>query len=106
MKGHRAPTREVLLVMLSLASWTALAKEIPRPGAGLIYMDVTGHEWCVTVKSTDMGINRQPWAWFTVDADPRRIGHVPVADFVASCGSGGAIEVDRVAGPPAEELLP
>jgi len=70
---------------LTALSPSALADDAVQAGAELLYTDVPGHAWCVTVASLDIGVDGERWAWFTVNADPRRIGHVPVADLDHAC---------------------
>jgi hypothetical protein len=81
--GHVA--RVVCAAGLFFASTVALAKDLPQPGANVLHKDVHGRDWCVTIASVDVGVDGQPWAWFTIDIDSRRIGHAPVADFGTPC---------------------
>ena len=72
---------------LSLTWSAASAKETLQPGVSVLYKDGSGRVWCVTVVSSDTGVDGERWAWFTVNDDQRRIGHVPVVELGSRCHS-------------------
>ena len=79
---------------LCLAFWAmvggAFAQAIAGP-AGPMRGDIVtwnepgGRAWCATVGTTDAGADGLPWAWFTINADPRRVFHAPVPELRAGC---------------------
>ena len=70
---------------LSLAWPAASAKEVFEPGIKVLYKDGGGRVWCVTVVSLDVWVDGEHWAWFTVNDDPRRVGHAPVVELGSRC---------------------
>ncbi|GEM_PF-3964206 len=86
--------------LLASAAPAALAKDGPQPGSHMLYKDSAGRHWCVTIAAVDLGVDAQPWAWFTVNDDVRRIGHVPVDELKQSCKSRvGAVAAEPVLAP-------
>jgi hypothetical protein len=79
-------------VLLASASPAPVAKETMQPGTHVVYRDGAGREWCVTVAALDVGVDSRPWAWFTINEDSRRTGHVPVADLRRPCKARGGAE--------------
>ena len=53
-------------------------------GTQATYVAVSERQ-CVTIDSIATGPGSVPWAWATVNADPRRVVHVRAADLVAGC---------------------
>jgi len=77
---------------LCLASLAASAKAV-EPGAKRLYKEHRdGHEHCVTVRSVDVGVDGEDWAWFTFRDDPKRMAHAPAADLSRSCEPAGAAD--------------
>jgi len=79
-------------VLLASAPAAIVGKETVEPGTHLVYKDGTGREWCVTVAALDVGVDSRPWAWFTINEDSRRTGHVPVAELRRPCKGRGGVE--------------
>lgn len=82
----------LLVLVLAVFAWAgaAFAQAIvgpagPMRGDVVTYTEPTGRAWCATVGTTDAGADGLPWAWFTINADPRRVFHAPVSDLVAGC---------------------
>ena len=77
-----------MATLLSLLAPQALASQPGigiAPGAQATFEDPSGRRWCVTVTAISLGIDGTPWAWFTVDADRRRIGNVRIDELEAGC---------------------
>jgi len=70
---------------LGLAAPPTMSADAIHPGVHATYQDATGREWCVTVIVVDVGPGATPWAWFTIDDDPRRVGRTPVIDLSVGC---------------------
>ena len=70
-----------------LVALGAHASVAPQPGTHATYRDVHGQEWCVTVHAVIDGPGTDVWAWFSFNADPRRIEHAPVGQLKAGCKS-------------------
>jgi opacity protein-like surface antigen len=78
--------KTVLFVWSLMAlALSAIADDAVQAGSEVLYTDAPGHAWCVTVVSLDIGVDGERWAWFTVNADPRRTGHVPITDLGHAC---------------------
>lgn len=61
---------------------------LPAIGEATTYTEETGTRWCATVRSIATGAGAVPWAWVTIDADPRRVFHVRYAELRPGCGEG------------------
>ena len=70
----------VLALMLFFAV-PAMAGDSLEPGSQATYTDAAGGTWTVHIASIANGVDATPWAWATIDADPRRVIHVPVAEL-------------------------
>jgi hypothetical protein len=46
-----------------------------------LYLDILGTIWGVTAHSFDVGPGGTTYVWVTVDADPRRVLHVPLTSL-------------------------
>lgn len=88
------PTRIDWLCLIA-AAWPAvllLAAEEAQgatrfyPGDAVTFIDA-GRSWCARVFSVAAGPDAGPWAWITINADPRRAFHVPLADLKPGCGA-------------------
>jgi len=55
-----------------------------RTGEHVTYTDQAGAKWCATVQAVQP-LGGEAMAWFTIDADPRRGFHAPVAELVKGC---------------------
>lgn len=76
----------VVAALLSFVAPQVLAAPAGiAPGARATFEDPSGRRWCVTVTSVSLGVDGTSWAWFTVDADPRRIGSARIDELVAGC---------------------
>ena len=84
--------RVLCAMLLSSASAAIVAKENVQPGTHVVYKDGAGREWCVTVAAVDVGVDSRPWAWFTINEDSRRTGHVPVAELRRPCKARSGAE--------------
>lgn len=92
------PTRaDVGAFLVALVLWlvvfAAFASEpepvtLPAVGEATTYTEETGTRWCATVRSIATGVGAIPWAWVTIDADPRRVFHVPHAELRPGCAAG------------------
>jgi hypothetical protein len=71
--------------VLSLAGSAATASEVLQPGVNMLYKDGSGRVWCVTVVSLGTWVDGEHWAWFTINDDVRRVGHVPVKELGQRC---------------------
>jgi hypothetical protein len=69
----------------ALACLSAHAALAPQPGTLATYRDASGQEWCVTVYTMVDGPGLETWAWFSFNADPRRIEHVPLDQLTPGC---------------------
>jgi hypothetical protein len=71
------------LAVLALFLWFVVLPMVAH-GATLThatYTDPAGARWCVTLGYTGQGADGRPWAWVTIDADSRRLVHVPLRDL-------------------------
>jgi len=84
-KGSGMRNRAVhLLVCASVFVATTGARAVELQQS-VSYTDQSGHIWCAKVRYVEKGHDGRPWAWLTIDADPRRIMHAPVAELVIGC---------------------
>jgi hypothetical protein len=52
------------------------------------FTESTGRQWCAHILYIDrQGVGGVVVAFLTIDADPRRLFHVPAADLIAGCSS-------------------
>ena len=75
------------LAVLALFLWLVVLPMMAH-GATLThatYTDATGARWCATVGYIGPGADGTPWAWATIDADARRLVHVPLRDLIDGC---------------------
>lgn len=64
---------------------TAEAASVMEPGAVVTYTDAAGRDWCATVQTIATGVGSTPWAWLTINADPRRVVRVELPDLRMGC---------------------
>jgi hypothetical protein len=81
-------------VLLSLSSTAVVSRDALKPGTHVVYKDGAGRDWCVTVAAVDIGVDARAWAWFTINDDARRTGHVPVADLGHACKARGMVDAN------------
>lgn len=74
---ERALLAFVLFVWLVLLPWAA------RAAQSVTYVDEGGTRWCATLNYVGPGADGERWGWITMDADPRRAFHVPMAKLIA-----------------------
>ena len=75
----------VLAGSLALDAMAAAPAPSPEKGAGRVYRDAAGLEWCVAVVALDTGVDGRPWVWFGFVHDPRRVEHAPSDVLGAEC---------------------
>jgi len=76
----------VLALLLALAVMTdSRSAELELKAGDQATYTAGSQSWCVTVQSIATGAGAVPWAWATVNADPRRVVHLPVWDFTPGC---------------------
>lgn len=73
------------LAVLLLAGGEAQGATRIKPGDAVTFTDA-GRSWCARVFSIATGPDAGPWAWITIDTDPRRAFHVPLDELRAGCG--------------------
>lgn len=61
---------------------------LPAIGEATTYTEPAGTRWCARVRSIVTGAGAVPWAWVTIDADPRRVFSVRYAELRPGCGEG------------------
>lgn len=71
----------VLWVLLLLGASVIWTRADAQQLQGCTWRDEFGHRWAVTVWTTATGADAAPWAWFTINADPRRVMRAPVAEL-------------------------
>ena len=78
--------RSAMAALLTLlAPYAPAAPASIEPGARATFEDPSGRRWCVTITAVSLGVDGASWAWFTVDADPRRTGSARVDELSAGC---------------------
>ena len=73
--------------MLGLSIGAAHGAELQPAGSRCTWADEFGTTWAVTVAYVATGADGSPWAWATIDADPRRVVRMPVRDL-RGCHAG------------------
>lgn len=79
--------------LVAVALWAGLTAAVAEDagaygierGAVVTYTDRAGAKWCATVRQVQAGVAGVPTAWLTINADPRRAVHEPVADLSRGC---------------------
>jgi hypothetical protein len=66
---------------------TAEAASVLEAGSVVTYTDAAGRDWCATVHGFAPGPSADPWAWLTINADPRRVVRAEVASLRLGCSS-------------------
>lgn len=86
----RAVAVFVVLWLLVLPLFAAEPEPVTLPAIGeaTTYTEETGTRWCAVVRSIATGTGSVPWAWLTIDADPRRVFHVRYAELRPGCKAG------------------
>lgn len=85
---RRAVLLDVVLWVLlwAFAALTpAKAAELPTVGMVCTYTDLNGTDWAATVQAIASGPGGLPWAWLTINADPRRIVKLPAFELQGRC---------------------
>ena len=82
-----AATIPALVMALATGAELVGFQLTPTPGSKATYVDTAGREWCATVAAVQLGVGGVPWAWMTIDADPRRGVRAPVSDLRAGCAT-------------------
>lgn len=70
-----------VLVGLFFGCTDAKADELPRVGMVCTYTDQGGTEWAATLQAIASGAGSIPWAWLTINADPRRVVKLPAFEL-------------------------
>ena len=81
----RAVTRTLVASIAAAGCAAAFSAQALVVGAKVTYRESSGQVWCATIASIEMGIAGSPIAWLTIDADPRRIVHIPLSDLTLGC---------------------